>query len=349
MRTYAGMLAIQRFDRTEALHDGRVTIDRVMVCQVLPAAGVRGVLDGAFAAAEMPLAHYLFLRDRGDPFTAIPVFPDRLCLQHYAFTTRSSGISSPADLAGRRVAVPMYYMTSSVWHRGFLEDETGLTAADLSWVCAATERDPRMAPPAGVRVRLVPAPHLGLELLLRGEADALLTEATPVVPASAADTVVPIHPDPDRAARDFFARTGVHPIVHVIVLRREFAAEHPELVWEICRGFDRAKESAYRLLQNERITSLPFMRAHLDETVRGFGADPWPYGLTGRNRAELDRFLGYAHRQGLTRTRWRVDELFDNPGRDYPWSARMVRGADLAGMASLRGLPEPAPREGGDG
>ena len=97
MRTYQATLAIQRFDRTEALHDGRVSIERVMTCQALPGVSVKGLLDGTFEAAEMPLAHYVFLRDQGDPFTAIPVFPDRVFLERYLLTTRDSGISSIAD------------------------------------------------------------------------------------------------------------------------------------------------------------------------------------------------------------------------------------------------------------
>jgi 4,5-dihydroxyphthalate decarboxylase len=341
MRTYQATLAIQRFDRTEALHDGRVTIDRVMTCQALPGVSVKGLLDGTFEAAEMPLAHYVFLRDQGDPFTAIPVFPDRVFLDRYLLTTRGSGISSIADIAGRRVGVPMFYMTSSIWHRGVLHDETGLRAGDVSWVTTAPERDPRMAIPDGVSVELVPGPHLGLERLIDGTVDCLLTEATPIVPPERADDVVTVIEDPDASQRMRFAATGVHPIVHVIALRQEFAAEHPELVTAMCRAFDRAKQCSYDLLQNERITGLPLMRAYLDETVRLFGDDPWPYGTTGRNHRELDLFLGYAHREGFTRRRLTVDGLFDNPSAGYRWSARMVRGADLAGMESLMGLPRP--------
>jgi 4,5-dihydroxyphthalate decarboxylase len=337
VRQFAGTLAIQRFDRTEALHDGRVLLDRVMVAQVLPGVGVRGLLNGTFEAAEMPVAHYSFLKDRGEPYTAIPVLPDRLFLQPYVLTRRGSGITSLADLAGRRVAVPMYYMTASLWHRADLE-AAGVAATDVEWVTTAPERDERMEPPPGVRVRLVPGPHLGLERLLDGAADCLMTEALPVVPESHRDDIVPVHQDPARAQREFFSATGCHPALHVIAIRQEFAEAHPDLVLEMCRGFDQAKQAAYHLLQNERITSLPLMRAHLDENERLFGDDPFPYGVSGRNHQELSRFLDQAHRQGLTRRRLAVEELFDSGAAAYPWSARMSRGVDLAGMESLNGL-----------
>jgi 4,5-dihydroxyphthalate decarboxylase len=341
VRQFAGTLAIQRFDRTEALHDGRVVLDRVMVAQVLPGVGVRGLLNRTFDAAEIPLAHYSFLKDRDEPYTAIPVFPDRLFLQPYVLTRRGSGITSLADLAGRRVALPMYYMTSSLWHRADLE-AAGVSASDVEWITTAPERDERMRVPPGVRARLVPGPHLGLERLLDEDADCLMTEALPVVPAAHRGDIVPVHEDPARAQREFFEATRCHPALHVIAVRQEFADAHPDLVLEMCRGFDRAKQAAYHLLQNERITSLPFMRTYLDETERVFGDDPFPYGVSGRNGQELSRFLDHAHRQGLTRRRLTADELFDSAAAGYPWSARMIPGVDLAGMESLNGLVPPA-------
>jgi 4,5-dihydroxyphthalate decarboxylase len=340
VRQFAGTLAIQRFDRTEALHDGRVVLDRIMVAQVLPGVGVRGLLNGTFDAAEIPVAHYSFLKDRGEPFTAIPVLPDRMFLQPYVLTRRGSGITSLADLAGRRVALPMYYMTASLWHRADLE-AAGLAATDVEWVTTAPERDERMTPPPGVRVRLVPGPHLGLERLLDGQTDCLMTEALPRVPDSHRGDVVPVHQDPDRAQREFFETTGCHPALHVIAIRQGFADAHPDLVLEMCRGFDQAKQAAYHLLSNERITSLPLMRSHLDETERLFGDDPFPYGVDGRNGPELSRFLDLAYRQGLTRRRLAVAELFDSAAAAYPWAARMTRGVDLAGMESLNGVVTP--------
>jgi 4,5-dihydroxyphthalate decarboxylase len=304
---------------------------------VLPGVGVSGLLAGIFEAAEMPIAHYAFLRDQGDDYTAIPVFPDRMFLRRNVFVRPDSGIASLADLVGRRVAVPMYWMTSSFWHRRDLRLLGGLGPEEVSWVTTAPERDPRMSLPAGVKVDLVRGPHLGLERLLDGSADCLMTEAQPVVPEGA--PVVSLHADPDALDRELITGDGVHPLLHVIVFRRDVADRHPDLVARVCAAFDVAKQCAYDLLQNERMTSLPFMRAHLDETEAVFGADPFPYGTAGRNGTELAMFLAEAHGQGLTRRRLEVDELFHEVGRVYPWSARMTRGADLGAMESLKGVP----------
>jgi 4,5-dihydroxyphthalate decarboxylase len=340
MRQLVGSLAIQRFDRTSALHDGRVRIEHVMVSHVLPLVGVQGLLTGVFDAAEIPLAHYAFLKDQGEPYTAIPVFPDRLMLQPYVLTRPDTGITSLEDLAGRRVAVPMYFMTSSIWHRGILEDSTGIGPADISWVTTAPERDARMTLPEQVAVELIPGPHLGVEPLLDRKVDALMTEGTPIVSSAQLGEVVTVHKDPLSAATEFFRATAIHPIVHVIAMRTDFAEQCPELVVAMCEGFHRAKLASYHHVQNERITGLPLMRLHLDETTTLFGEDPWPYGAQGRNRMELDVFLEYAHRQGLTRRRLSVNDLFDNISNDFDWSMTMTRGVDLAGAESLLGLPD---------
>lgn len=334
-------LAIQRFDRTNALHTRDVTIDNLMVVHVPPMTCVAGLLNGSFDAAEIPLAYYVFLRDQGAPLTAIPVFTDRIFVQEYIYTWEDSGISSLGELRGRRVGIPRYFITAGLWHRGMLKEEYGISPHEIEWHATSPEIDPRMRLPDNVRVVINPGPYLGLELLLGGQVDCLMTEATPIIPESQRGNVVNVHRDVHELKRRYFQRTGFHPIVHLIAIREAVPKERPQLVEELCDAFDKAKMSAYQLLQNERTTTLPLMRDYLDETVEMFGDDPWPYGLSGRNRAELERLLAYAHDQGLTQRRLEVDSLFAASVRNFPFGAKMIRGANLSSLASLLGqLPK---------
>ncbi len=315
-------LAIQRFDRTAALHTGKVPVRNVTVVVVPAGTGVAGLVGGVFDAAEMPLAHYAFLRDQGEPFSAIPVFPDRIFLHQYVYTRRDAGLQSPEDLRGRRVAVPQYYMTSSIWHRGILKDDYSVLPEEIQWTTTSKERDSRMGFPKGVNVAVSPGPHWGAEPLLDGTVDCLMHEGMPMVPENRRHQLIRLYPDAHSLQREFYRKTGFHVIVHVIVVRKEVLEMRPGLPDELSVAFDQAKQCAYDLLQNERMTSLPLMRAYLDDTVQTFGEDPWPYGFE-KNRSELAQFLAYAQDQGLTQKRLEPEELFDAPFRDFRFESRM--------------------------
>lgn len=327
-------LATQYFDRTAAFAGGLVSISDVHVMHAPPPVSVEGLLNGTFDAAEMPLARYLFLRDRGEPYIAIPVFPDRIFIQQYVYTRPDRGIRSLADLRGRRVALPQYFITASLWHRGILQDEHGIDPREIEWITTGPERDPRMHVPDGVKVTLIAGPHLGAERLLDASADCLMTEGTPVVADTDRARFIRVHPDSAGLQRDFYRRTGVHTIVHVVVIRQQAANERPELPAQLCAAYDQAKAVAYRRLQNERMTSLPLMRSYLDETTALFGHDPWRYGFEA-NRGELDQVLAYAYAQGLSERRLSSDELFHESTRAFAFTATMEEGANPSALPKL--------------
>lgn len=315
-------LACQYYDRTAALFSGGASAENVNILRV-PAGpvGVAGVIQGVFEAAEMPLSHYVFLKDRDEPFTAIPVFPDRLFVQQYVYTRAGTGIQSAADLRGRKVLVPMYYMTSSLWHRAQLQEAYGIRASEIEWHTTLPER-PGMKIPADVKVVRSPGPIFGFERLLDGTVDAIMTEAAPLGNHPEPHKIVPVYRDVQQVQRRFYKDTGAHVIVHLIVLRQEAVKARPRLPEQLCLAFDQAKALCYRQLQDERMTSLPLMRGYIDETLELFGDDPWSYGFE-RNRAELERFLRYAYEQGMTQRRLDAASLFDNPSKDFRFTARI--------------------------
>jgi 4,5-dihydroxyphthalate decarboxylase len=165
-----------------------------------------------------------------------------------------------------------------------------------------------------------------------------MTEATPAMTAEQAATVLPLHPDVHGAQVAFFRERAMHPIVHVIAIRTAAMSKRPDAVPTLCRAFDQALQASYDLLENERMVALPLMRSYLDETAELFGNDPWPYGMRGRNVAELDTFLRFAHEQGLTSRRLATDELFDEASNGFDFAARTQKGADLGSLRSLRGV-----------
>lgn len=339
-------VAVLRFDRTAALVDGRTRIENVTFMSTPggPKAA-QGLLNGIFDAADVPLVQYVHWKAQERALTAIPVFSDRLFQRPYVYTRDDTGIVSLADLRGRRVlAAPSYFGTPGFWHRAILKEEFGIAPSEIEWF-SASPLSPSMQYPSDVRVTYVPASYLGIERLLDCTVDCVMTARTALVPEKERHRVRRVLADAHE--RDMlWARERIFPILHVIVLSREALARRSSFARELCSAFDDAKERAYRILQDERMTSLPQMRRYLDETVSLWGDDPWAYGLE-KNRRVLSRFLGYAHDQGLTERTLSVDELFDESAAAFDFRARMTPGCITAtvdgGWAATPTSPEHLP------
>lgn len=332
---YAGpmmKLAAQRFDRSAPLFTRTVPMSGIHTIHVPPGTtGVEGVQQrGVFDAAEMPLARYVFLKDQGDALSAVPVFPDRLMVHQYIYTRTDTGINSMADLRGKRVLLTGYWVTASFWHRAILEEDFGVPIGDVEWHVTGPELDPRQTYPDGVDVTVTPGPFQGMEVLLEGKVDALMSESTPPIPPSERHRVKRVIPDAFKVQRNWYRTTGFHPIVHLVVVRQDALDRWGDFGYELAKAYDEAKRQTYLALQNERFTSLPLMREYLDDAMELGGDDPWPYGLEA-NRAELERFLTLAHQHGMTRRRIGIDELFDARALEYEFTSRLQPGSTTDG------------------
>ena len=318
-------LAVQRLDRTLALFSRAAPIESMFAIHGAPGTTVEGLVNGTFDAAELPVARSIFLCGRGDPITFIPVFTDRLFIQQYIYTRPDTGIRSLADLKGRRVFCPQYFMTACIWHKGMLKEEHGINLEEVEWFTGGPERS-GMQVPDSINVTVTPAPNMGLGLLLDGTVDCIMLEATPPIALEERHKIVRVHQDVATLQREFYRTTGHHVAVHMVGVRRAAVEERPELLVELCEAFDQAKALAYRAMQNERLSSLPLMRTYLDETRELFGDDPWSYGFEP-NRAMLDKVMGYAYDQGLTPRRLSPEEMFDGPARKFQFQAVMPEGS----------------------
>jgi 4,5-dihydroxyphthalate decarboxylase len=337
-------LCTLRFDRTAPLIDGRVRIPGVNVIAVPGGrVGVEGFLSGAFDAADIPFARYVLWKSQGMPITAVPVFTDRFFQHEYIYTRPDTGIGDLRDLRGRRVmCAPSYYSTPSFWHRALLRDDAGIEPHEIEWFSAFPEPDGARVP-VNVRITFCPASMLGLEPLLDGTVDALMTARTAYLPLGEEGQVQRVIPDTAQRLREWVRRTGSFPIAHVLALHDKVLKSRPTLSFELCAAFDEAKNLAYRILQDERMTALPMMRSYLDDTVALWGVDPWPYGAE-KNREQIDRFLTYAFEQGLTPRRLAIEELFDAEAWAFPFRARMQPGcitSVMDGGWALEATPAP--------
>ncbi len=147
-------------------------------------------------------------------------------------------------------------------------------------------------------------------MLEAGEIDGFVGPRAPSCFDRGHPHVARLFPDPATAA-DYFTRTGIFPIMHLLGLRRELAERHPWLPGALLKGFEQSKRTALAKLADTSATkvSLPFVEEQLAAARGLMGDDFWPYGVPA-NRRVLDAFCDAHHRQGLSDRRLGVEELF---------------------------------------
>lgn len=265
-----------------------------------------------FDVGETSLATYLRGRDQGVRAVALPVFSSNRRLPHGNFRVAlHTGIRDLSGLRGHTVAATQYWTASSIWQRQFLLDEYGLAPEDMAWVTFQAERMEGLEVPAALQHRLEDRGRSADELAAAGEIQATLTTGAGSRRDSGAEgrapALGPAFPDPAGVEREYYDRTGLYPIHHVVVIREELAEREPWIVDSLCDTFIRAKGVAQA--REQRGSSASPRAGETTEEMAALFGDGWPYGISA-NRKTLEAFVDAAHRQGLTSRRYTVDELF---------------------------------------
>lgn len=315
-------LACGLYDRTFGLRDGSVPVEGVDL-NFLPMMPVetfrRQGRHAEFDASEFSLSTFMVLHSRGDRrFVGIPVYPSRRFRHEHVWISTRAGIHSPKDLKGKRVGVQEFVQTAALWIRGFLQHDYGVRTQDVEWYFGGyNEPDPHFKPriqlelPAEVRARVIPGDQCIDAMLERGELDAVL----PAVPASfrkGSPNVARLFPDYRATEEEYFRRTRIFPIMHVVVVKRGIYEKHPWLAQSLYKAFVKAKELAiHRLTTSPPLhATLPWLTEQIEATQRVMGKDYWSFGLE-ENRHVLETAAQYALEQGLlAKPIERVDDLF---------------------------------------
>ena len=114
--------------------------------------------------------------------------------------------------------------------------------------------------------------------------------------------------------REYYHRTGIFPIMHTVVIRRDLLAQHPALVETVYRGFCEAKETAVQdykhgMIFNNMATMFPWFSQLIAEDRAVLGEDWWPYGIEA-NRKALEAVLRYHFEQGITKRLFTIEDIF---------------------------------------
>jgi 4,5-dihydroxyphthalate decarboxylase len=311
-------VAIGDYDRNRPLIDGAVQIDGVdPVFMTLSPEEIffRAFRFQDFDVCELSLSSFTVKTAQGDcPYVGIPAFVSR-AFRHNSIYVRTDRIKKPEDLKGRKVGVPEYQLTANVWARAILEDDFGVKPSDIHWIRAGIEDANRpekitIKLPAGVRLDNGPPGASISELLIKGEIDGFIAPRPPSHMAGHPN-IGWLFPDPIAAGKDYFKRTGIFPIMHLVGVRRTLVDKHPWLPAAMMKAFEQSKAAALVKLNDTSATkvTLPFVEEQLKATRELMGEDFWAYGLEP-NRKALDAFLRRHHSEGLSHRLLTPEELF---------------------------------------
>ncbi|MEN3278391.1 MAG: 4,5-dihydroxyphthalate decarboxylase [Massilia sp.] len=312
-------VAMGDYDRTRALLDGTVQIDGVdpVYMTLSPEETFfRAFRNVEFDISEMSFSSYLVKAASGEcPYIAVPVFLSR-AFRHTSIYVRKDRIKRPQDLKGRRIGVPEYQLTANVWARAILQDDYGVSPADVTWVRGGIDEPGRpekikLRLPPDVRMEYAPEGDTISAMLDRGDIDGFIAPRPPGGAAASNPNVGWLFDDPTAVAKEYYKRTGVFPIMHVVGVRKELAERHPWLPGAVLKAFEHAKKAALDKLADTSATkvTLPFVEEQLKAARESMGHDYWSYGVAA-NRPTLEAFVRHHHAQGLSSRLMAVDEIF---------------------------------------
>ena len=297
------------YDRTLPLLDGRVKaegIQLIVTSPIRPGTSMGSPDADIYESANPAL---IMQKDQGATHLGIPVFPRRKFFHQLILTRKEESISSFEDFAGKRIGILRWYQHAmGVWLRGYLKDKYGMDPKEIHWF---TERK-SLAPveeSKSVTITIVPGGKSLVQMLADGELDILCHEDAHGMLLKN-QNLKRVFPNFKELESSYYNETGIFPINHVLVTKKQIVNKNPWIVPNLIAAFEKAKQIALDTLDGDNsLLSSPWVAPLLEEQSRLLKRDMFPYGLEA-NRKELETHIGYLYDQGLISKIMKLDEIF---------------------------------------
>jgi len=308
------------YDRMLALQTGDIKPDGIDL-NFLVMDNPREIFDRMsnrleFDACEMSSSEFVSrFAAKKLPFVALPVFASRV-FRHGFIVVNRRFIKSPADFAEKRVGVPLYTQTAAIFIRGLMQHDLGIDLAKIEWVEGAINEPGGYGNPS-VMPMLKPVnktPNTSgkslSDLLETGDIHAIIGSNLPRSLKRNPD-VVRLFPDYRAREKDYFRRTRIFPIMHLIVIRNDIYEKNRFVATSLYNAFCAAKDVAREKMGYSGTLRymLPWLPDDVEEIDELFGGDCWPYGVEP-NRPTLEALVSYMTEQGLIPAPIPIEKLF---------------------------------------
>lgn len=269
-----------------------------------------------FDLAELSFAKFATQVTRPDSdIIGLPVICSRLFRFSSFYVNKRSGIKTVQDLAGKRVGSPEWAHSAAVYMRGWMHNDMGVKLQDVHWHQAGANAPGRVEKveinlPAGVRLTRIADKSLS-QLLAAGEIDCAIIARPPTCFLEGHPDVVRLFPDFLDMEQEYFDRTKVWPIMHIIAMQKKILQANPWVARNLLNAFQESKRRSLERLLDPAVSRypLPWLSSYARKMRDQFGGDPFPYGIE-ENRATWELMALYTHQQGIAHRQFTPEEIF---------------------------------------
>ena len=266
--------------------------------------------------AELSFAKFMaqITRDECD-IVGLPVICSRLFRFSSFYVNKNAGIKTVEDLKGKRIGSPEWAHSAAVYMRGWMHNECGVKLPDVHWYQAGANSAGRVEKveinlPDGVKLTRVADKSLS-ELLAVGEIDCAIIARPPTCFLECHPDVERLYPDHVPMEQEYYARTGVWPIMHIIAMQQHIIDENPWVARNLLNAFNESKRRSVARMFDPAVSRypLPFVPAYARRMQEMFGADPFPFGIE-ENRPTWEQMLLYTYQQGIAHKHVTPEDIF---------------------------------------
>jgi 4,5-dihydroxyphthalate decarboxylase len=305
-------IAFDKYDYLQPLRAGEIQAEGLDLNIITVESGIRHERMfhyGEYDACEFSMSSYLVARGRDvDWLQAIPFFPRRMWGHKFCFLRAGSGINKPSDLKGGRIGLRSYENTLALVTKGMLMNSYDLAVSDVTWVIVNKEHVGSELPP-NIKLEFVEGNRKLEDLLVEGIVDAEVEPDLPQRWIRGDGTLERLFPQFEKEERDYYKRTGVFPIMHPVVIKKEILDRDPWVSTSLYEALIASRNAYNDFMEQPHRLSFAWGRSYLEEERRFFGKDPFYQGFS-ENYHDVQNLIKFAGQQGMLERNLTVEELF---------------------------------------
>ncbi|MBB3148877.1 4,5-dihydroxyphthalate decarboxylase [Phyllobacterium trifolii] len=266
--------------------------------------------------SELSFAKFMAQISRPDSdIIGLPVICSRLFRFSSFYVNKNSGIKTVEDLRGKRIGSPEWAHSAAVYMRGWMHNDCGVKLQDVHWYQAGANAPGRIEKvdldlPEGVKLTRVGDKSLS-EMLASGEIDCAIIARPPTCFLEGDPNIERLFPDYLEMEEEYYERTRIWPIMHIIALKRHLLDDNPWIARNLYNAFEESKNRSLERLLDPAVSRypLPWLATYARRMRTLFDGDTFPFGIE-KNRATFEQMMLYTYQQGIAQRHMTPEEIF---------------------------------------